>query len=221
MAWKPQEIEMRVTREKAAENRDRILQSAARLIRERGIAGVGVDTLAEAAGLTYGGLYSQFGSKEALAAEALSVALAGNLETLERHGLAAYAQGYLSAQHRDGPGQGCALAALGCDMPRESMLLRRRFTEGFRRLAGRMSEMLRVRSRQKSDEEAFATVATLVGAVILARAVDEPELSEQILAATRASLASRWSGGEPRREDRHDDPNPNHSAPRSSQSEAG
>ena len=189
---------MRVTREKAAENRDRILQSAARLIRERGIAGVGVDTLAEAAGLTYGGLYSQFGSKEALAAEALSVALAGNLETLEGLGLAAYAEGYLSAKHRDAPGQGCALAALGCDMPRESMLLRRRFTEGFRRLTASMSEMLRARSRRESENEALATVATLVGAVILARAVDEAELSEQILAATRTSLASHWSGGAPR-----------------------
>ena len=201
---------MRVTREKAAENRDRILQSAARLIRERGVSGVGVDRLAEAAGLTYGGLYSQFGSKEALAAEALSVALAGNLETLERLGLAGYAEGYLSAKHRDAPGQGCALAALGCDMPRESLLLRRRFTEGFRRLTASMRDMLRVRSRQKSENEALVTVATLVGAVILARAVDEPELSEKILAATRASIASSWSSGEPRREDRDDDPSSNH-----------
>jgi TetR/AcrR family transcriptional regulator, transcriptional repressor for nem operon len=182
---------MRVTKEKAAENRERILQVAARLIRERGVAGVGVDALAEAAGLTYGGLYSQFGSKEALAAEALGVALAGNVETLERLGLADYAQGYLSASHRDAPGEGCALAALGCDMPRESQLLRRRFTEGFRRLAGRVSEMLRAGSPQKSDDDAFATVAALVGAVVLARAVDEPELSDRILAATRASLAAR------------------------------
>lgn len=181
---------MRVTKEKAAENRDRILQAAARLIRERGIAGVGVDALTNAAGLTHGSLYSQFGSKEALAAEALSVALAGNVETLERLGLAVYAQGYLSEEHRDAPGEGCALAALGCDMPREGRLLRRRFTEGFRRLAGRMSEMLRAKSRQRSDDEALATVATLVGAVILARAVDEPELSNRILAATRATLAS-------------------------------
>ena len=163
--------------------------------------------MAEAAGLTYGGLYSQFGSKEALAAEALSVALAGNLETLEGLGLAGYAEGYLSAKHRDAPGQGCALAALGCDMPRESLLLRRRFTEGFRRLTASMRDMLRARSPQKSENEALVTVATLVGAVILARAVDEPELSEQILAATRASLAPGWSGAEPRREDRDDDLN--------------
>ena len=181
---------MRVTKEKAAENRKRILQAAARLIRERGVAGVGVDALADAAGLTYGGVYSQFGSKEALAAEALSVALAGNVETLERLGFAAYAEGYLSEEHRDAPGEGCALAALGCDMPRESQLLRRRFTEGFRRLAGRVSEMLRAGTPQKSDDEAFATLAALVGAVILARAVDEPELSNRILAATQAALAS-------------------------------
>ncbi len=187
---------MRVTKEKSAENRERILQAAARLIRERGVAGVGVDALADAAGLTYGGVYSQFGSKEALAAEALSVALAGNLETLERLGLPAYAQGYLSEEHRDAPGEGCTLAALGCDMPRESQLLRRRFTEGFRRLAGRVSEMLRAGPPQKSDDEAFAAVAALVGAVVLARAVDEPELSIRILAATRAALASGSLGRE-------------------------
>ena len=119
---------MRVTKEKAAENRERILRVAARLIRERGIAGVGVDALADAAGLTHGSLYSQFGSKEKLAAEALSVALAGNVETLESLGLAAYTREYLSTKHRDAPGEGCALAALGCDVPRESKLIRRRFT---------------------------------------------------------------------------------------------
>jgi TetR/AcrR family transcriptional repressor of nem operon len=181
---------MRVTKEKAAENRDRILQAAARLIRERGIAGVGVDTLTDAAGLTHGSLYSQFGSKEKLAAEALSVALAGNIDTLEALGLAAYTRGYLSTKHRDAPGEGCALAAIGCDMPRESKLVRRRFTEGFQRLTGLVSEMLRAKSRQRSDDEALATVSTLVGAVILARAVDEPDLSERILAASQAWLAS-------------------------------
>ncbi len=180
---------MRVTKQKAAENRARILQAAARLIRERGIAGVGVDALAGAAGLTHGSLYSQFGSKESLAAEALSLALIANAEILEARGLAAYTEGYLSTKHRDEPGDGCALAALGCDMPRESKLIRRRFTEGFQRLTGLVSEKSRAGSRQSNDVEALATVATLVGAVILARAVDEPELSERILAASRASLA--------------------------------
>ena len=186
---------MRVTKEKAAENRDRILQAAARMIRERGIAGVGVDALTEAAGLTHGSLYSQFGSKESLAAEALRVALAGNADTLEALGLAAYTEGYLSTKHRDTPGLGCALAALGCDMPRESQLLRRRFTEGFRRLAGLVSEMLGAKSRQSSEDEALATLASLVGAVILARAVDDPELSERILAANRAALARERARG--------------------------
>ena len=181
---------MRVTKQKAAENRARILQAAARLIRERGIAGVGVDALTEAAGLTHGSLYSQFGSKEKLAAEALSVALAGNVDTLEALGIAAYTEGYLSTKHLDAPGDGCALAALGCDMPRESKVIRRRFTEGFQRLTGLVSEMLRAKSKKRSDDEALATVATLVGAVILARAVDEPELSERILAASRAWYAS-------------------------------
>jgi TetR/AcrR family transcriptional repressor of nem operon len=146
---------MRVTKEKAAENRDRILQAAARLIRERGIAGVGVDALTEAAGLTHGSLYSQFGSKEKLAGEALSVALAGNVDTLEALGLAAYTKGYLSTKHRDAPGDGCALAALGCDMPRESKHIRRRFTEGFQRLTGLVSEMLRARRSRRLSGPSF------------------------------------------------------------------
>ena len=74
---------MRVSREQAAENRERLLTEAARLFRERGLSGVGMDALAEAAGLTHGGLYSQFGSKERLMAEAVACALDQNLVARE------------------------------------------------------------------------------------------------------------------------------------------
>ena len=107
---------MRITKEKAAENRERILTEAARLFRERGVSAVGMDALAEAVGMTHGSLYSQFDSKEHLAAEALgrafdaSAAKYGGVETVS-----AYVERYLSPRHRDTPGNGCAIATLGCE----------------------------------------------------------------------------------------------------------
>jgi len=124
---------MRVTKEKAAENRARILTEAARLFRERGVSAVGMDALAEAAGMTHGSLYSQFASKEHLAVEALgrafdaSAAKYGEIETLS-----AYVERYLSARHRDTPGSGCAIATLGCEVPRQGNAMRQTFTEGLR-----------------------------------------------------------------------------------------
>src|SRR5580704_19635245 len=93
---------MRVTKEKAAENRERILKAASRLIRERGISGAGVDALTDAAGMTHGSLYSQFGSKERLVQEALTHALtAKELEAREIRTLKGYVAKYLSRGHRD------------------------------------------------------------------------------------------------------------------------
>lgn len=181
---------MRVSKEKAAENRDRILTASSRLIRERGISGVGVDALTEAAGMTHGSLYSQFGSKERLVEEALTHALVASGKTTSgATTLAQYVAAYLAPEHRDRPGQGCPLAALACEMPRQSDGVRGRFTDGVRgmlkHLKGRLKPELKPSQR---DEQALATVASLVGAIVLARAVDDPELSEAILRATRKHL---------------------------------
>ena len=186
---------MRVTKEKAAENRARILAAAARLFRERGLSGVGVDALGEAAGMTHGSLYSQFGSKESLAAEALTQALARSAgkAVLEdaapgEGALRGFVARYLSARHRDEPGQGCALAALGCEIPRQPPAVRRAFTEGLRATVGRIARLLPKGRRQAQEDEALAVMASLVGALVLARAVDDPALSERILAAARDRL---------------------------------
>jgi TetR/AcrR family transcriptional repressor of nem operon len=186
---------MRVTKEKAAENRARILAAAARLFRERGLSGVGVDALGEAAGMTHGSLYSQFGSKESLAAEALTEALARSAgkavleDAAPGEGtLRGFVARYLSARHRDEPGQGCALAALGCEIPRQPPAVRRAFTEGLRATVGRIARLLPKGRRQAQEEEALAVMASLVGALVLARAVDDPALSERILAAARDRL---------------------------------
>jgi TetR/AcrR family transcriptional repressor of nem operon len=182
---------MRVTKEQSAKNRKRILHAAGVLIRERGISGVGVDALTEAAGLTHGSLYSQFGSKDRLAVEALRVALEQNAESVKRvQDLKFYVTQYLSARHRDAPGTGCVLAALGCEMSRASEAVRSGFTAGLRRMIDRVSELIGEPPTNRRNEEALAMVATMVGALILSRAVDDPQLANRILAACRKSLKS-------------------------------
>jgi len=181
---------MRVSKEQAAENRERILKAASRLMRERGISSVGVDALAEAAGMTHGSLYSQFGSKERLAGEALSRALSTSLARMSDAGtLDDYITRYLSADHRDRRGDGCVVAALAGEIPREGAAIRHSFTDAVRAVMKRIASLMR--GRRKSEDEALAIVATMVGALTLARAVDDPELSDRILAAARTRLTSR------------------------------
>ncbi len=181
---------MRVSKEKAAENRDRILKAASRLMRERGITGVGVDALTEAAGMTHGSLYSQFGSRERLVEEAVADAItAKGKELRDVSTLGDYVSEYLTAAHRDQPGSGCPFAALCCEMPRQSQRVRERFTAGVRGvvgwLSGRMDAGIKQRQR---DEEALTTLASLVGALVLARAVSDPKLSDDILRSTKKRL---------------------------------
>ena len=117
---------MKVSREQAAQNRERIVQTAAQLFRERGFDGIGVADLMKAAGLTHGGFYGHFSSKEDLIAEASARALMGSLalfvkvaERAPRDPLSAVADAYLTSRHRDKPGEGCVLAALGPDVSRQ------------------------------------------------------------------------------------------------------
>jgi TetR/AcrR family transcriptional regulator, transcriptional repressor for nem operon len=183
---------MRVSKEQAAENRERILEAAARLMRERGTSGVGVDALTEAAGMTHGSLYSQFGSKERLVEEAVAYAIkAKGQEMPEAFALSDYVSEYLSAQHRDGPGTGCPLAALCCDVSRQSQGVRDRFTAGVCGMIGLLSRRMGSGLKQRHREEkALATVASLVGALVLARAVNDPKLSDDILRATKNRLTA-------------------------------
>jgi len=182
---------MRVSKEKAAHNRDRILTAASRLIRERGISGVGVDALTEAAGMTHGGLYSQFGSKQRLVEEAVAEAIASKgRELAQTATVGDYVSEYLSPTHRDDPGSGCPFAALCSEMQRQSQGARERFTAGVKGMIGWLSARIGSGSRQRQrDEDAIVTLASLVGALVLARAVSDPKLSDEILRATRKKLA--------------------------------
>jgi TetR/AcrR family transcriptional regulator, transcriptional repressor for nem operon len=180
---------MRVTRAKAAENREKVVATAARLFREKGFDGVGLDAIMAEAGLTHGGFYRQFGSKEGLAAEALGRAFAGSAAwQAGQPGLRAVVDGYLSARHRDAVGTGCALAALAPEVARQGEGARHALAVHVREQIGRIAAWLTGQDEAARRRRAIATLAGLVGALALARAVDDKDLSDEILAAGRAEF---------------------------------
>jgi TetR/AcrR family transcriptional repressor of nem operon len=183
---------LRYPAEQTAERHERILAAASRLVRERGFDGVGIAEVMKEAGLTHGAFYAHFDSKDELAAAALDRALAEMLEladvAVSKSGdpLSNFASSYLSTKHRDNPGFGCAMATLGADVSRRSPEIRRAFTVRLASLFSRLSP----KSPNDAVERAriIGTFSTLVGAMILARAVDGPELSDEVLRATRDFL---------------------------------
>jgi TetR/AcrR family transcriptional repressor of nem operon len=182
-----------VTREQADANRDRILEVAGTLFREHGYDGIGVADIMKRAGLTHGGFYGHFASKDDLAAEITSRILGreGWLERLtgeSNPSVAEFARSYLSFRHRDEPGRGCLVAALGSDVARQPRSVRRAFTEGLRYRLECLTRLMPGRSAAIKRQKAIATFASLVGALTLARAVEDRHLSEEILEAVAATV---------------------------------
>ncbi|MBY6263698.1 TetR/AcrR family transcriptional regulator [Azospirillum sp. 412522] len=194
---------MRVSKEQAAENRRRVVEVAGALFRERGFNGIGVADLMKEAGLTHGGFYGQFASKEDLAVEACAHAMEvaaerwrGTAETKGDGALAALLDSYLSTRHRDHSGAGCPIAALGVDVARQGGVVRAAFTRGLRPFLEGLVRLVPGRSAEAKRRAALATLSGMVGALVLARAVDDPALSEEILEAARASLGKPEAAGE-------------------------
>ncbi len=189
---------MRVSREQAAENRRRIVEAAARLFRERGFERVGIAEIMQAAGLTHGGFYGHFRSKEALAREACRTAIDRATESWRTRAagrpeapLAALAAAYLTTRHRDATGPGCIHAALAADVARlDDPELRHAFTAGLAGLAGVLAEAGTEADDPARQAGALARLSTMIGALVLARTVDDPALSDRILAAARAAVAA-------------------------------
>ena len=188
---------MKVTRERAAQNRERILDAAAQLFRERGFEGIGVADLMKEAGLTHGGFYGHFSSKDDLIAQASARELTRSLAHWSQVGdraaddrLSAIASAYLSTTHRDNPGAGCLLAALGPDVSRQGPAVRRAVTDYVRSVCDLLTKLVPGKSKAARRQKAISTYATLVGAMVLARAVDDRALSQEILDAGRASVKS-------------------------------
>src|SRR5688572_6390621 len=194
-AKKRQEIWMKVSREQAVQNRERIVEAAAQLFRERGFDGIGVADLMKEAGLTHGGFYGHFSSKEELIAEASARALMGSLtlfskvaERASGDPLSTVADTYLTIRHRDNPGAGCLLAALGPDVSRQGPAVRRSVTDYVRGAVDLLATMVRGKSKGARRQKALSTYATLVGTMVMARAVDDRALSQEILNAGLASV---------------------------------
>ena len=186
---------MKVSREQAAQNRERIVEAAAQLFRERGFEGIGVADLMKEAGLTHGGFYGHFSSKEDLIAEASGRALTRSLalwsklaERAPRDPLSAIAGVYLTSRHRDNPGAGCLLAALGPDVSRQAPAVRRAVTDYVRSACDLLAKLVPRKSKAARRQKAITTYATLVGAMVMARAVDDRALSQEILDAGLASV---------------------------------
>ena len=186
---------MKVTREQAAQNRQRILDAAAQLFREHGFEGIGVADLMKEAGLTHGGFYGHFSSKDDLIAQASARELTRSLaqwstfaERASDDPLSAVADAYLTRSHRDNPGTGCVLAALGPDVSRQGPAVRRAVTDYVRSVVDLLVKLVPGKSKAARRQKAISTYATLVGAMVLARAVDDRALSQEILDAGLASV---------------------------------
>jgi TetR/AcrR family transcriptional regulator, transcriptional repressor for nem operon len=188
---------VRVSRRRARENREAVLATAARLFRERGLDGAGVAEIMREVGLTHGGFYGQFpGGKDALAAEAVVAAFAGTRALWKaltegkeaRDALAAIAGSYLSDQHRAQPGYGCPVPALAADVARRDGPARAAFTAGVRSLLDALAPCLPGAGEAERRASAARLLATLAGAVLLARAVDDPDLAAELLQGARTSV---------------------------------
>lgn len=186
---------MRISRIQAAENRQKIVDVASRLFREGGIHATGVDAVMKAAGMTHGGFYGHFQSKDTLVAEACGKSISQSVEKWENisgheNPLNALINHYLSVEHRDHPGSGCLIAALAAEASRSGPEVRKVMTEGIKSLVGVIETNTPGRKGKAKRNKALGSLAAMVGAVVIARAVDDPELSAEILAATAKALTS-------------------------------
>lgn len=185
----------RVSREQARLNRETVVQEASRLFRERGVDGVGVADIMAAVGLTHGGFYNQFASKDVLAGEACLSAFSRSHFTDPANrpaSLAAFASIYLQEGHVAAPGAGCPVPTFATDAAREASgsPLRRSFTDGFSRMTDFVMSLTPGRGADRRRERALAAIAALVGAVTLARALEDPALADEVLSAVRKNLSA-------------------------------
>ena len=185
---------MRYSREHKLETHARIVKRASVRLREKGAHGVGVADLMKDAGLTHGGFYAHFDSREALVIEAFAYAMDRSTErwrmlaeqTPPEKRLAAIVESYLTKVHRDDPGHGCAVPALGAEIARESPKTRKAFAAKLEQMIETLAEQVPDIPRKAARKQAMATVATMMGTLVLSRIAGNGEFSDEILAAGRA-----------------------------------
>jgi TetR/AcrR family transcriptional repressor of nem operon len=188
-------------RDKAASH-ERIVDAAAQKIRSDGADRLSVAALMEEAGLTHGGFYRHFSSRDALVDEAVAAALADggrytSGDDLPDDALTGIVTAYLSTTHRDHPEHGCAVTALGADVARAGDNARAAYADQVRAGIDYLTKAISQSDTANPDarREAVSTLATMVGALVMARATRDDDLSEEILNATRTTLLDQGAGG--------------------------
>lgn len=179
--------------------RKKVVREAAIAIREHGPDRIGIASLMAKAGLTHGGFYAHFKSKDELVAEAISHMFDERYEAFLKHmegvdparGLAAFVDRYLTVRLRNRPNEGCPLPSLSGDLARMPAAARKRFEAGTRRLTDSIADKLRAIKRPHPDALAASVLSEMVGAMAIARAMSDSARSEQILKDTRDSVKAR------------------------------
>ena len=190
---------MRYSREHKLETHARIVKRASVRLREKGAHGVGVADLMNDAGLTHGGFYTHFDSREALVIEAFAYAMDRSTERWRKLSeqtppdkrFAAIVNAYLSAVHRDDPGHGCAVPSLGAEIARESPKTRKAFAAKLEQMIGMLAEQIPGLPPKAARKQAMAALGTMMGTLVMARIAGNGELSDEILAAGREAVLGR------------------------------
>jgi TetR/AcrR family transcriptional repressor of nem operon len=190
---------MRYSREHKQETHARIVRKAAVRLREKGAHGVGVADLMKEAGLTHGGFYAHFDSRDALVIEAFGYAMDRSIEhwrklaeeTPPDKRLAAIVESYLTPAHRDDPGHGCAITSLGAEVVRESPKTRRAFAAKVEQLIDLMADQIPDVPRKAARKQATGILAGMMGSLVLARIAGSGEFSDEILQAGREAALGR------------------------------
>src|SRR3954468_12229081 len=178
---------------------ERIVETAARAIRRSGYSGSGVAEIMKEAGLTHGGFYAHFDSREGMLAEAADRAGADTAAVTARgapavpaqQALEAMLRSYLSKEHVDSAETGCAVAALGSEMPRQASKVRRAATRRIKEMIDLVARTLPDWGKPEAHEQALVTLSTALGALVLARAVDDPKLSDAVRNAALNHLTQK------------------------------
>jgi TetR/AcrR family transcriptional repressor of nem operon len=189
---------MRKSKAETAKTRQRIIEVASESIRKRGIEATGVAEIMAAAGLTHGGFYRHFDSKEELVREAIALTrkdfVAGTVAAADEgaDAMLKHFQDYATARHRDDLGTGCALAANGSEIVRTDAQTRHLATEGFRQIYEKAAPFMHSQDDESQMETAISVMTNMIGALTMSRLVDDPKLSEKILEVTRRRIAKTF-----------------------------
>jgi TetR/AcrR family transcriptional repressor of nem operon len=196
---------MRYSKEHKQETHARIVKKASVRLREKGAHGIGVADLMKEAGLTHGGFYAHFDSREALVIEAFAYAMDRSTErwrkiaeqTAPEKRLATIVESYLTPVHRDDPGHGCAVPTLGAEIARESAKTRKAFAAKLEQMIDMMADQVLDVPRKTARKQAIAALTTMMGTLVLSRIAGTGEFSDEILTAGRDAVLGRAAAARP------------------------